>query len=147
MSAAKAILVMCALAAISNRALAANITVVNNCPMTIHVSVFGKKIKGNFVCWAIDSREIPAGEMKRMPARQQFEKLYLATSLPNDDPYTPTEKTVFFGKKKLAKLSFMDVSRGSKYDDDDCMDPPGNKYSPVVAPSSKYITYSLCSPI
>ena len=123
------------------------ITIVNKCTMPVRVSVFGKEKKGNFACSPADSQEIQAGKMVQMPVRQ-FEKLYLATDLPNDDPYTPTEKPIFFGKKKLAKLSFIDVTRGSHYKDDgDCDDPPGNKYSPIVSPSSKYMTYSLCRPI
>jgi hypothetical protein len=122
------------------------ITVVNNCPMTVHVSVFGKVKKGNFVCSAADSLDIPAGKKARMPMRQ-FEKSYLATMLPNDDPYTPHEKSVFFGKKQLAKLPLTQVSRGSHYVDGECDDPSGNKYVQVVSSSSKYATYSLCRPI
>jgi hypothetical protein len=122
------------------------LTVVNNCLMTVRVSIFGKEKKGNFACSPADSQAIRAGKTVQMPMRQ-FEKLYLTTDLLSDDPYAPTEKLIFFGKKQLAKLSFIDVTRGSHYQDDECDDPPGNKYSLVVAPSSKYITYSLCRPI
>jgi hypothetical protein len=123
------------------------ITIVNNCPVEVGVSLFGKKKKGNFVCSAFDSNNIQAGEMVQMPMRQ-FEKLYLTTD-PSSGPYTPdAEKSVFFGKKEVAKMTLDQVVRGSHYDnDDDCNYPPGNTFAPIVSPSSKHAVYSLCRPI
>jgi hypothetical protein len=122
------------------------VTVVNNCPMAVTASIFGKVKKGNFVCSSADYKDIPAGKKWQLPVRQ-FEKIYLATNLPNDDPYAPHEKAVFFGKKLVAKLTLAQVSRGSKYGFGDCDDPSNNKYAPIVSPSSKYLTYSLCRAI
>jgi hypothetical protein len=122
------------------------ITVVNNCRETVRVAVFGKVKKGNFVCSSADSQEIPAGKNAKMPARQ-YEKLYLTTELPADDPYTPHEQPVFFGKKPVTKLTFAQVSRDSHYGDGECDDPSNNTYAPLVVPTSKYAVYSLCHPI
>jgi hypothetical protein len=118
------------------------ITVVNKCQRPVRVSVFGKAFKGNFVCSSPDYQEIKAGKTVQMPIRQ-FEKLYLATSMPGDVPSKPTEKPVFSGKKLLSKLTFAQVSSGSHYADGECYQ-SGNKYSPITLSSA---IYSLCSAI